>query len=126
MYDLVCIALHNGMKINTNSVDGFGNKIGKWVEQQNKNRRLGKLTAEQEKKLRDAGLIREFNPKSWNDWYNLACKAADAGIILNTATIDDDGNKIGGWISAQRKAYRQRILKPEQEKKLLELGVLQF
>ena len=122
-YSIAFKIVNAGGKISQSTVDCDGNKVGSWVNDQRKAKSKGKLTQEQIDKLNRLGLLVETY-KSWDEWYKIVDKLIASGVKITQSYVDELGNKVGIWVSAQRQLYRQGSLSPEKIQKLNKLGLL--
>ena len=119
--------------INGYEYDEEGIKLGKWISRQRQAYKgKGKLTEEQKKLLEKIGMVFvDVNFANWMKNYNLAESYykhyGNLEIPVKFKTIngyeyDEEGVKLGIWISYQRQAYKGQGTSKitEEQKKLLE------
>ena len=82
-----------------------GQKLGKWIREQRKRRRLGRITQEQIELLDQIGMNWDGHPTnlSWKQWYQFA-KAyyEEHGDLEVSPNYKVNGYWLGKWISNQR------------------------
>ena len=114
--------------------DEEGINLGSWINTQRKTYKGQgdcKLTEEQKKLLEKIGMVPDVNSDNWMKKYKLAesyyKRHGNSEIPRNFKTIngyeyDEEGIKLGIWISTQRKAYKGQGTHKltEQQIKLLE------
>ena len=114
--------------------DEEGVKLGSWISTQRqayKGQGACKLTEEQKKLLEKIGMVPDVYIDNWQKKYNLAesyykhhgnLEIPDKFKTTNGYEYDEEGVKLGKWISNQRQAYKgQGTCKlTEEQKKLLE------
>lgn len=143
--------------INGVEYDEKGENLGMWISSQreaynakqnpdNKKRTKRKpLTQEKIERLLSIGMIFDYVKYQWDFMYDLAAKFFDFYGHLNInpnfttsdgITEDENGYKLGLWISRQRKAYNNRLspvnrgrntltpLTDEEVKKLSQIGMV--
>jgi hypothetical protein len=110
--------------------------LGRWVNRQRSARTAGKLRADREKQLEDAGLKwAVLSTSSWDDMYEVLCDYVkgrkeedpknewDGNVPANYKTNDDPPKALGRWINRQRSNYVKNKLKKEHIDKLSGLGL---
>ena len=119
--------------INGYEYDEEGIKLGKWISRQRQAYKgKGKLTEEQKKLLEKIGMVFvDVNFANWMKNYNLAesyykhygnLEIPVKFKAINGYEYDEEGVKLGIWISYQRQAYKGYGIHKltEEQKKLLE------
>ena len=120
--------------INGYDIDENGYNLGKWINRQRVKYKNGTLSEDKIKKLEEIGMIFEnVNDDTWNMMYELAKKYykhyGDLKISRKFKTIngydtDENGYKLGVWISWQRVKYKTGTLSEDKIKKLEEIGMM--
>ena len=132
--------------INSITYDENGKKLGQWLSRQRID--FSSLTSERQQLLKQIGFVLNAQEEKWQQMYELAKKYYEHhGNLLITAsfkstngvTYDENGKKLGQWLSSQRKYFssltseRQQLLKQigfvlnvyeEQWQQMYELGTL--
>ena len=103
-------------------------KLGSWIRIQRlkyKNRNLSKeeksntfspLTDEQVELLERIGMKWDIIDSKWNKMYELAKKyfLEHGNLDVPKRFIAENGEKLGDWISGQRRAYKNRTIQKEE------------
>ena len=114
--------------------DEEGIKLGNWINTQRKaykGQGKGKITEEQKKLLEKIGMIFDVHSDNWMKNYSLAesyyehhghLNIPQSFKTTNGYEYDEEGVKLGIWISYQRQAYKGQGTSKitEEQKKLLE------
>ena len=105
--------------------DGFD--LSGWAARVRRDRRAGRLSATQERELRDLGFVFPDVPDADAEWEAyLACLARYVEVHghadVSTTFECDDGGRLGHWVSRQRAAGRAGSLSREQTARLDGLG----
>lgn len=98
--------------------------LGVWVVSQRSNRKRGKLSADQEKKLNDAGFIWQAGTAQtpWKTRYNQLLEFHAAHGHCDVAVRYPDNPSLGMWVASQRMNRKRGKLTVAQEKMLTEVG----
>ena len=127
------------ISINFKTINGYksdenGYKLGVWINNQKAYYKKGSPSEDKIKKLEEIGMIFEnVNDVTWNMMYELAKKYykhyGDLKISRKFKTIngydtDENGYKLGVWISNQRIKYKTGTISEDRIKKLEEIGMM--
>ena len=103
--------------------DKDGLKLGIWIQEQRKKFKANKLSKEKKEKLEKIGMIWKVNKTRWDKMYKLAekyykhygnLKIPKDFKTKDGYTYDENGEKLGIWISNQR--YRRNINENKQSR----------
>jgi aromatic ring-cleaving dioxygenase len=95
-------------------------KLAKWVRDQRRKHRLGKLRPERREKLESLGF--DFSPQSvpWEERFDeLEAYHSEHG---HTRVSNREDLKLAKWVWQQRYAHKRGMLRPEHREKLESLG----
>ncbi len=115
---------------NANVPSGYvtpeGFELGRWTAAQRTRRRQGKLSAVRIDKLTAAGFCWDPADAAWNNGFDRArAYYADNGNLNVPASYtEEDGFRLGAWISAKRSLYRRGSLPPERAAQLEGIGMV--
>ncbi len=119
------VADHGHGRVPDPYVTGDGFDLSGWAARVRRDRRAGRLSATQERELRDLGF--EFpTVLDADDWdAHLACLSryiARNGPDISTTFECDDGTRLGHWVSSQRASRQTGSLSAERVARLDDLG----
>lgn len=96
-----------------------------WLNIQRQAYRNNELTKEQIEKLESLGIQWSPNEKRWNHMYQLAVlyRRIYGNLQIPYNYINEQGDKVGVWLSQQRKLYKKQTLSAERIYLLEQLGM---
>ena len=118
------------MNGNANVPNGYvtaeGFELGKWATAQRARRKQGKVSAARIAKLDALNFCWEPNEAAWQDGYSHAKTYYSLYGNLNVPAsyTDEDGFKLGAWISNKRTHYRKGSLSEERISQLERIGMV--
>ena len=105
------------------SLDGF--ELGRWLATQRTRRKQGKISEARIARLDRLEICWDPNEAVWQEGLGRLKKylAANGHVKVPAAYTDDDGYRLGAWLSKKRTQYKKGALAPERVRVLEELGV---
>ena len=121
--------------LNGINYDEKGHNLGTWIGTQRQAYKKEKLSKEKIELLEKIGMRFEnvHNIIDWNEMYLLAetyfKKYGNLEILykfktLNGIDYDENGYKLGKWLTNQRQAYKKGKLSPERKELLNQIGII--
>ena len=117
---------HDGVLPTSNYVDENGLRVGRWLTNQRRKYRAGKLDQGQESLLRGVGIdFQDYTEKLWTEGYYQAVKYRDThpDMIVPVAYRAEDDFALGEWLRTQSKLEKSGKLRDERKALLDRLGV---
>ena len=113
---------HVSVPASCQRVSGFN--LGRWIQEQRRERRRGKLTPEQIERLEGLGFVWDIPSHLWVKGFEelLAYKAEHGEVLVPLRYQTIGGFKLGYWVNRQRVAKSRGKLSPEQIEQLEGLG----
>ena len=112
--------------INGYEEDGNGYNLGGWISTQRELYKKGKLDEYKIKLLKEIDMRFEKKSLSFEEWYNLAFSyyrcCHNLEIPRSFKTLN--GYNLGGWISTQRKLYKNGKLDEDKIRMLEDIGMV--
>jgi hypothetical protein len=110
-------------------VDDEGKKLGAWISKQRYQKNAGTLVSEKESRLNAIGFLWTTRKVNWDNWDTMfraltKFKRREGHLIVPARHVEDDGKKLGAWISKQRYRKKAGTLVSEKESRLNEIGFL--
>ncbi len=125
---------HSFKTINGYESDENGYNLGIWINTQKTNYNKSILSEDRIEKLEEIGMIFErVNDNTWNMMYKLAkkyyehygnLKISRSFKTVNGYETDENGYKLGIWISYQSVKYKNGTLSEDRIKKLKEIDMI--
>ncbi len=110
---------HTRVPFEYRDADGF--RLGKWVNKQRTHGKQGKLAEERRRRLEAvAGWVWDSNEAAWEDGYARLLRFAEreGHSRVRQTYRDDDGFRLGQWVSNQRGFLRRDGLSEERQQRL--------
>ncbi len=103
-----------------------GTRLGLWIVTQRSFYAKGNLSSEKIDLLNEIGMSWQRDVGRWETGfqYAQACFSHTGSINVPPEYTTADGFALGTWIARQRKKYKDGKLKPEQVRRLEEIGIL--
>ncbi len=97
-------------------------KLGRWVDNQRKFYRKGKLSEEREQRLRELGFKFSLHEAAWQELCGQLVKFKQEFGHVNVPDPYSENQKLVGWVKTQRNRYKQGKLSKERIQKLEGIG----
>ena len=120
-YEALCRAINNGVEIDSKTVYEDIN-IGHWVTKQRYLLKNGKLSEDKAQKIKDIGLELDPRKASWDENYEILCRAINNGVKINSKTVYEDIN-IGIWLYNQHQLLKSGKMPEDKIQKLKDIGL---
>mmetsp|Transcript_30835 Transcript_30835/g.31347 ORF Transcript_30835/g.31347 Transcript_30835/m.31347 type:complete len:166 (+) Transcript_30835:348-845(+) len=102
-----------------------GENLGTWLNKQRGLMNKGKLDTVKQKLLEDIGVVWDVLQQQWENYYNLLVKYNKRKDHCNVPDKhEEDGEKLGKWLSNQRTANKKGKINTDLIKRLNEVGVV--
>lgn len=100
--------------------------LGAWVVRQRRNRKNGRLTIEQERRLNDAGFLWQVRTAktSWDTRYEELLQFREKYGRCDVPVRNPENPSLGCWVASQRINRKRGKLSSDQETKLTEAGFI--
>eukprot|EP00980_Cylindrotheca_fusiformis_P009832 scaffold2164_cov106-Cylindrotheca_fusiformis.AAC.15 len=102
-----------------------GESLGRWLSEQHRMKRDGKLTRRQMQLLDEAGVAWQPYDIRWNQMFKLLLQYKDReGHTQVPRYHQEEGQNLGYWLNTQREAERLGSLKLDRQDRLEKAGVV--
>mmetsp|Transcript_30831 Transcript_30831/g.31341 ORF Transcript_30831/g.31341 Transcript_30831/m.31341 type:complete len:234 (+) Transcript_30831:348-1049(+) len=99
--------------------------LGAWLNRQRVLNNKGQLDTVKQKQLEDIGVVWDVLQQQWENYYNLLVKYNKRKDHCNVPDKhEEDGEKLGKWLSNQRTANKKGKINTDLIKRLNEVGVV--
>ena len=122
-------ATYGNLLVPYNYKTSYDIRLGRWICEIRKLRKLGKLDSEKIKLLDELDMVWDVSLYKWNIMYDLAKEYYDirGDLLIEESFISDNGLELGRWIVNQRQIYFGKIpglLTNMQVEKLEDIGMV--
>lgn len=116
---------HGDLLVTKDYVTPNGIKLGYWIAHLRSNRKAGKLTDDQIKRLNEIGMAWDADEGRWQIGYAAALQySREHGNLKVPATyVAKDGYRLGLWINLKRRQYKKGNLPDQQIEDLERIGM---
>eukprot|EP00980_Cylindrotheca_fusiformis_P013428 scaffold3435_cov57-Cylindrotheca_fusiformis.AAC.3 len=112
-----CLVPHNHIE--------DGARLGKWLSEQRRFKRTGKLGSRRIQILEEAGVAWHSQDGQWNEMFKLLLQYKDReGHTQVPQTHQEEGQNLGNWLNRQRGAKRRGALELDRQDRLEKAGVV--
>ena len=106
-----------------------GVKLGTWLNRQRQHKEKGSLQLDRQRRLGEIGMVWErFEAEAgstWNEKLSLLQQYRDReGHCHVPTSYEEDGAKLGKWLSAQRRQRKEGVLDLDKQHRLESIGVI--
>jgi len=102
-----------------------GENLGKWLNDQRKNKKTGALDGDRGERLTSLGVVWDPYAQQWEDKFSLLVQYKEREGDCNVPQRhQEDGEHLGTWLGTQRTNKKKGILDIEYEERLRSLGVV--
>ena len=102
-----------------------GTNLGWWLKKQRADKKRGTLDIVKEKQLEDVGIVWNVYEHEWDRTINILMQYKNREGDCNVPyDHEEDGKKLGWWLSNKRQDKKRGILDTIKEKQLEELGIV--
>ena len=117
------VAQHGDARVPSSSVvEGF--KLGQWVSVQRVNFNKGKLTADRKSRLEELpGWSWDVKTDLWEEGFRRLQQHVERNgeTLPRQSYADEDGYRLGSWVTTQRQSHAQDRLEPDRVRRLEQL-----
>lgn len=121
VFEIYKSLIKQGINVTQSYITEDGINIGTWVNTQRQKYKNNKMPQDRIDKLNSINF--KWNIRGeWDEMFEVYKSLVEQGVNVNRRYITEDGVKIGIWVSAQRKAYKDNKLSQDKIDKLNSMG----
>lgn len=121
VFEIYKSLIKQGINVTQSYITEDGINIGTWVNTQRQKYKNNKMPQDRIDKLNSINF--KWNIRGeWDEMFEVYKSLVEQGVNVNRRYITEDDVKIGIWVSAQRKAYKDNKLSQDKIDKLNSMG----